>query len=136
MCCLASLRSTSPRTLPSGQKNRQLTPSAIGTILSTIGIAVAASGGGDKKATTAPAPVAQDTTINTGSKEEDELWVLPRAERSEGGLSGAGRRDGGVIWVPWEAWSVAVAKLVQPCCRYHASPRYPLAFSFPLRPRH
>lgn len=50
-------------------------PSAIGTILSTIGIAVAASGGGDKaKAADAPPPpVKEDSSINTGNSEEDEL---------------------------------------------------------------
>ncbi|CAK9786964.1 unnamed protein product [Cutaneotrichosporon oleaginosum] len=48
---------------------------AIGTILSTIGIAVAASGGGDKKAasTSAPPPVKEDSSINTGNSEEDEF---------------------------------------------------------------
>ncbi|RSH79887.1 uncharacterized protein EHS24_009553 [Apiotrichum porosum] len=46
---------------------------ALGTIFTTIGIALASSGGGDKKVAAAPAPVAKDTTINTGSKEEDEF---------------------------------------------------------------
>jgi hypothetical protein len=54
---------------------RRTDPSAIGTILSTIGIAVAASGGGDKAAasTSAPPPVKEDASINTGNSEEDEL---------------------------------------------------------------
>lgn len=50
--------------------------SVLGTIASTIGIAMS-MGGKDKKApaTAPPPPVAKDTSINTGNKDEDDLWV-------------------------------------------------------------
>ncbi|KAL1407277.1 hypothetical protein Q8F55_006698 [Vanrija albida] len=59
---------------------------ALGTILTTIGIAVAASGG-EKKAATAPAPIAKDTSINTGSKEEDDFIraFVAAAEKDDAG---------------------------------------------------
>ncbi|WOO85122.1 uncharacterized protein LOC62_06G008621 [Vanrija pseudolonga] len=55
---------------------------ALGTILSTIGIAVVASGGGDKKKAAAPAPIAKDTTINTGDKDEDALSESVSSDRT------------------------------------------------------
>lgn len=50
----------------------KLTRSALGTIFSTIGIALASSGG-DKKEQAAPPAAKDDTSINTGNKEEDDL---------------------------------------------------------------
>ncbi len=84
-CIVALVRSANPgqpRSHPArpfsptrATPERRTDPSAIGTILSTIGIAVAASGGGDKAAasTSAPPPVKEDASINTGNSEEDEL---------------------------------------------------------------
>lgn len=72
------------------QRNANVT-SALGTIFTTIGIALASSGGGDKKVAAAPAPVAKDTTINTGSKEEDELCVLSLARPWATALPGEAR---------------------------------------------
>ncbi|KAL7420370.1 hypothetical protein Q5752_005340 [Cryptotrichosporon argae] len=59
---------------------------AIGTILSTIGIAVASSSGGDKKATSsAPVPIANDTSISAGTSEEDAFirQFVAEAEKDE-----------------------------------------------------
>lgn len=57
---------------PAAQSGPKLTHSALGTIFSTIGIALASSGG-DKKEQAAPPAAKDDTSINTGNKEEDDL---------------------------------------------------------------
>lgn len=85
---LRSAGSTSPRSqdLPCVERLifplNTTNPSAIGTILSTIGIAVAASGGDKKAAPSKPAPAAKDTSITGADKEEEELYVYPFAVTS------------------------------------------------------
>lgn len=50
------------------------TNSALGTIISTIGIAVASTGGSDKAAaSSAPVPVSDDKTITGETPEEEDL---------------------------------------------------------------
>nr|ODO04132.1 hypothetical protein L204_00487 [Cryptococcus depauperatus CBS 7855] len=47
--------------------------SVLGTIASTIGIVVAASGGSDKSASSKPVPVSEDKTISGQTPEEEDL---------------------------------------------------------------
>ncbi|WVQ82806.1 hypothetical protein IAT38_004938 [Cryptococcus sp. DSM 104549] len=59
---------------------------ALATILSTVGVAVAATSGGEKKSATAgPAPVAQDQTITGDSAEEVDFirQFVAEAEKDE-----------------------------------------------------
>lgn len=76
--CLRTKRFLRPNTIPAAPPpTRSFTnPSVIGTILSTIGIAVAASGGEKKAAPTLPAPAIKDESIAAatgGDKDEEEL---------------------------------------------------------------
>ncbi|EKD03320.1 hypothetical protein A1Q2_02430 [Trichosporon asahii var. asahii CBS 8904] len=65
----------------------KLIRSALGTIFSTIGIALASSGG-DKKEQAAPPAAKDDTSINTGNKEEDDFirqFVAAAEEKGDDG---------------------------------------------------
>ncbi|WVN87597.1 uncharacterized protein L203_102780 [Cryptococcus depauperatus CBS 7841] len=57
----------------------------LGTIASTIGIVVAASGGSDKSASSKPVPVSEDKTISGQTPEEEDFirQFVAEAEKSE-----------------------------------------------------